>query len=80
MKEQRKRIYKKCSSKKSTETERVDVLQALEEQRKRHQNIQETQRNVIREIPGFFYDTTKGKYFPNSMKKMHVFLSTIVDE
>ena len=65
----KRRNEKNHSKKQKYIAERTDVLQALEEQRK-HQQEQETKENEsIKEIPGFFYDGEKKKYFPLSMRK-----------
>ena len=62
-----KRQQKKKTNKESVE--RTDVLQALEEQRKRQQEVSSEKANVVKAIPGYFYDTDKKKYFPINMKK-----------
>ena len=49
--------------------QRLDVLKALEEQRKHSQQATSIVTQQIKEIPGYFYDKDKKKYFSNRMKK-----------
>lgn len=62
-----KRQQKKKTTKETVE--RVDILKALEEQRKHQQEASSEKTNVVKAIPGYFYDTDKKKYFPINMKK-----------
>ena len=69
---------KKNGMKRKKEYVRVDVLRALEEQRRKNElmmrkevngNEKESVGVVMKEVSGFYYDTERKRYFPNEMKK-----------
>mgnify|MGYP003262635430 CR=1 FL=1 len=77
MKKRGKHGYsKKEKQKQDSQAVRADVLQALEEQRRHVVQAQKSELPIPKrkEIPGFFFDEERGKYFPLSMKRDSVYV------
>lgn len=70
--------YKRQRKTREAKETRADVLEALEQQRKHaaesHQSSE--QFSQPKQIPGFFFDQEKQRYFPLSMKRDSVYVGT----
>ena len=71
--------YKRRRKTKETQETRADVLAALEQQRRkaadREQSVEHS--STPKPIPGFFFDQEKQKYFPLSMKRDSVYVGFV---
>lgn len=77
MKRRGKHSYsKKEKQRQDSQAVRVDVLQALEEQRRHVEQAQKSEVPIPKrkEIPGFFFDEERKRYFPLSMKRDSVYV------
>lgn len=75
---ERRNFRKRRKSKEPKET-RADVLEALEQQRKHAAESHESgdHASTPKQIPGFFFDQEKQKYFPISMKRDAVYVGSV---